>query len=503
MPVLSRQYFSGTDLDSDNPVRCALVGAGDFGSCLLGQALLLGRRLTVPVICDTDVPKTRALLREELGVDDASLVVCGSAAEASAALVAGKSALVSDRAHLRGLDVDIVVVATGLPVVDAAVAAEAIAEGKHVCMVSKEAESVAGPMLARLAAEAGVVCTLVDGDQPSLLIGLLDWCDLLGLEVVCAGKSGEGDYTVNPTAETIRVGSGSAVSCPGIADLWDIAEGDDAAHVVAERSRLISAALGRSAPRRTEADLGEMGVITNHTGLLPDTPSLHLPLCRSIEVPRLFCPMEDGGLLSSKCVDVFAQLHLEGELRFAGGVFVVVRGSPDSVWQSLARKGMPSYIAPSGTTYMMLYNPQHLLGVEAPLSILSAVRLGKSTGGARPVPRSDLVAVADRDLVAGEVLALGAGHGVGCLEPRLAPPQRSTVQGSDGKGYVPYYLAAGHVMARDVVKGDALVLDDVMVPRDTTLFKLRQQQEAIVWEDKDEEEDEADQLVLAAEAARL
>ena len=61
MPVPSSQYFTSSDLDSDAPVRCALVGAGDFGSCLLGQALLLGRRLTVPVVCDVDVPKTWAV----------------------------------------------------------------------------------------------------------------------------------------------------------------------------------------------------------------------------------------------------------------------------------------------------------------------------------------------------------------------------------------------------------------------------------------------------------
>ena len=77
--------------------------------------------------------------------------------------------------------------------------------------------------------------------------------------------------------------------------------------------------------------------------------------------------------------------------RFAGGVFAVIRGKPDKVWHSLAGKGMPSYIAPSGTTYMLMYNPQHLLGVEAPLSIMSAVRLGKSTG-AQPLGTDDCLA---------------------------------------------------------------------------------------------------------------
>jgi hypothetical protein len=37
MPVLYHDghVFSPSDLDSDAPIRCALVGAGDFGSCLL------------------------------------------------------------------------------------------------------------------------------------------------------------------------------------------------------------------------------------------------------------------------------------------------------------------------------------------------------------------------------------------------------------------------------------------------------------------------------------
>jgi hypothetical protein len=74
-----------------------------------------------------------------------------------------------------------------------------------------------------------------------------------------------------------------------------------------------------------------------------------------VEVPRLFCPVEDGGLLGNKCLDVFAQLHLDGEARFAGGVFAVVRGKPDRVWQSLARKGMPSYVCESGSFEPFIY----------------------------------------------------------------------------------------------------------------------------------------------------
>ena len=78
----------------------------------------------------------------------------------------------------------------------------------------------------------------------------------------------------------------------------------------------------------------------------------------------------------------------------------------------------------------------------------------------------------------GETLTLGAGHGVDALEPRLAPPQKMT-----GSGHIPYYLAAGHVMARDVAKGQILRLADVCVPRETELFQLRLQQEGVLDND--------------------
>ena len=96
----------------------------------------------------------------------------------------------------------------------------------------------------------------------------------------------------------------------------------------------------------------------------------------------------------------------------------------------------------------------------------------------------DLVAVASRDLRAGEMLSLNqASHGVDALEPRLLLPQRMTETGAGASACVPYYLAAGAVMARDVRQGQRLTLADVLVPRDTVLFRLRAHQEALTTED--------------------
>ena len=69
-----------------------------------------------------------------------------------------------------------------------------IENGKHVVMVTKETDCVVGPILNRLAQNAGLVYTPADGDQPSLLIGLISWAEILGFEIVCAGKAAELDF---------------------------------------------------------------------------------------------------------------------------------------------------------------------------------------------------------------------------------------------------------------------------------------------------------------------
>ena len=55
-------------------------------------------------------------------------------------------------------------------------------------MVNVEADALAGPLLARKAAEAGIVYSFAYGDQPALIAEMVDWARTAGFEVVCAGK---------------------------------------------------------------------------------------------------------------------------------------------------------------------------------------------------------------------------------------------------------------------------------------------------------------------------
>ncbi len=60
--------------------------------------------------------------------------------------------------------------------------------GKHIVMVNVEADALAGPLLARKAAQAGIVYSLAYGDQPALICELVDWARCAGFEVIAAGK---------------------------------------------------------------------------------------------------------------------------------------------------------------------------------------------------------------------------------------------------------------------------------------------------------------------------
>ena len=91
-----------------------------------------------------------------------------------------------------------------------------------------------GPILARRAASAGVVHTPVDGDQPSLLIGLITWAQAIGLTIVGAGKSSEYDFVHDPETGTILC-NGGTYEVPGFAPFARMGD-RSAAEIVAARA---------------------------------------------------------------------------------------------------------------------------------------------------------------------------------------------------------------------------------------------------------------------------
>ena len=84
--------------------------------------------------------------------------------------------------------IDIVVECTGNPIAAVEHCLEAFRQRKHVVNVTVDADALCGALLARKAAEAGVVYSLAFGDQPALICDLVDWARAAGFGVVAAGR---------------------------------------------------------------------------------------------------------------------------------------------------------------------------------------------------------------------------------------------------------------------------------------------------------------------------
>lgn len=446
------------------PAEACLLGCGGFGQSFLSQmrrVRLVNARIAVDREAET---AAQALLAA--GFDRREIMLCASALDAAQAWADGKAIAAATLDAVIDLPFDIMVEATGHPEAAAVHALRAVEAGRHIALVSKELDSVAGPGLHRLAQKRGRLATPVDGDQPSLLINLISWAEICGLDIIAAGKSSEYDFVLDRLTGEVVSNEKNAV-LPALRERWTT--DGDATTQSAARARILSAAF----PLRAVPDLCELTIVANATGFEADRPDLHAPVARIPEVADIFVGRNEGGLLAGeKRLDVFHHFRASDEASFAGGVFVVVRCEDDASWRMLAQKGHA--VGASGGA-AMLYLPRHLLGLEAATSILDTVGLGQSGYGDDYRPRTDLTAFAERDLAAGAILTASGHHhtidGVSaCMTPAAALRDDRPA---------PFYLAANRRLKRAVKAGDPIRCGDIEIDETSALLKLRREQDAL------------------------
>lgn len=136
----------------------------------------------------------------------------------------------------------------------------------------------------------------------------------------------------------------------------------------------------------------------------------------------------------------------------------------------MADKGHP---VSRNEKYAALYLPQHLLGVESGTSVLFAAIMGHATGGDDLRPVCDLHGRAVRDMKKGHTLQMGGHHHtINDVEAYM-----SDASAVAGGAPLPFYLFSNLPLARDVPAGKAICLDDVVVPEDSALLRLRKEQD--------------------------
>ena len=423
--------------------KVGIIGATKgYGYTLLAQIPKV-KNMELRVICSRHTDECMDVLKE-VGYTEDQIAVCPTE-EAIRQAPADAVLIVCDYKLVMECGITAMVECTGNTAVSSDAAITALKKGINVYMVSKETDSVCGPILNQIAAENGAVYALVNGDQPRNLLDLYSWAKLLGLEVICAGKSSEYDFVWNrETADfTYTDGSTPVENLPQLMDCWRY----KGRETLDARRSLLEKYLGV-----ISADLCEMNLVSNITGLAPACPFLHYPIAKISELADIFIPEEDGGILTKTgVVDVFYNLRETDEASFCGGEFIIVKCENEKMWDILKGKG---HVMSRNGKYACIYYPYHYRGLETPASILEGDFLGV---GCHPECRqvTIMAGVADRDLPAGTTLAVqGHHHSIDGLTPQL-------LEKKDAADAAPFYLLNKAVLLNDVKKGQPVTLKDV------------------------------------------
>jgi predicted homoserine dehydrogenase-like protein len=412
-----------------NPIGVGLIGCGKFATMYLAQAARTPG-IAIRCIADLDPAGARIKVAAATRLDPETIRFVDTAA----ALIADES-------------VELVIEATGDPIQGTVHALAAIEARRHVLMVNVEADVLCGPALAARARHRDVVYSMAYGDQPALIVELVDWAHTAGLEIVAAGKGTKHQSHFRlSTPETVWGHYG----------------------LTPERARAagMNPKMFNSFLDGTKSAI-EMAAIANATDLEVAPDGLAFPPAGTHELPAVLAARAAAaGMAGTPMVETVSCLDGAGQpvpddLRW--GVYVVFKASSDYVAGCFKDYGLAT--DPTGQ-FAALWRPYHLIGLELGLSVADMVLRSEPTGAPWRWA-GDVAATAKADLAAGDILD---GEGGYTVYGSCVPAARAARE-----GLLPIGLAQ-HVRLKRNVQADALLtLDDVDVDRSTLAWVLREE----------------------------
>jgi predicted homoserine dehydrogenase-like protein len=409
-----------------NPIRVGIIGAGQMGSEIITQISLM-KGMEVVVVVD----RTEELARKGYSYSkkNEQILTTNDILAAEEAVLSGRKVAATDYKVATSLPgVDVIVDATGSVEMGAVTALDAFDHKKNIVMMSVECDVTIGPILRRLAENAGVVYSLAAGDEPAAIIELYRFANALGFEIVSAGKGKNNPLDIYATPE-------------------DLQEKADQRKM---NARMLCEFVDGS---KTAI---EMAAVSNATGLIPDIRGMHGASSSVEDLNKVFVSKADGGVLNKKGVVDFA-------IGVSPGVFVVFSTDNKRLKDGLSQRDMGD-----GPNYL-LFRPYHLCSIEVPLTIAQTVLYNESSGHPEKGLVSECIAIAKKDIKKGEVLD---NIGEYCYRGSI-----ETASVAREEKLLPLGLAKGNIAAMDIKKDQAITYEMVEMINDSVLLQLRKIQD--------------------------
>lgn len=429
MSGLNRQLKK---LEEDNrQIKVALIGAGLMGKGMVSQMMLMKGMIPAVVASNKIQDAIDAYILAGVSIEDIAIVKNLKQLNLAMERENFIATDIAEYATMGNL-IDVVVDATGVPNVGAQIARDAIYNKKHIVMVNIETDVTVGPILNKLAKDAGVIYTGTAGDEPGSAKEIYDFADALGFDILAMGKGKNNPIDLEATPDTVR---------------------DKALENNLKPLRLASFVDGTNT-------MIEMAAMSNATGFLPDIRGGHGPTATVKDLSKIFSLKKDGGILNSK--EVVDYVH-----GIAPGVFVVVTTKLPQVHEEMKYLSMgdgPNYV---------LYRPYHLTSLETPITIAKTVIYNEGTISPKyDYPVAEVITRAKKDLKAGEHLdGIGEYTILGSID---------SYEFAKKENLVPIGLINKNaIVKRDIKKGEFISYDMIDLDKTTAIYKLREEQEAL------------------------
>lgn len=409
--------------DNNNPIKVALIGAGSIGR---GTVLTIERSIPgmkVAILYNRTLQKAKKAF-EEAGVMEFEDV--SSTEQLDQLIDEGGYGITNDISLITESDkIEVVIEATGEIEFGAHVALGSIKNKKHVVLMNAELDATIGPILKTYADEQGVILTDADGDQPGVVMNLFRFVETIGYNPVLVGniKGLEDPYR---TPKTQKEFARKNKQTPKMVTSF------------ADGTKLCM----------------EMAVVANATGFGVGERGMYGPSCDHVsEALELF---PEDKMLNGGLVDYI--LGAEP----SPGVFVI--GYNDHPIQ----KEYMSYFKMGEGPFYVFYVPYHLPHLEVPLTAARAVLFNDATITPKGGPVCDVVAVAKKDLKAGEVLdGIGGFACYGTIENTGIAREENLL---------PMGLSQDCTLKNDVKKDQPLAFEDVELPEERLADQLWKEQ---------------------------
>lgn len=417
-------------VENKNPVSIGIVGCGQMGS---GLAHTINNIQGMQVNCIADINAERAITTFlELGISRGDIIETSSLDRANDALNSGKKVVTTNAMLLTGIDhIEANVEATGVPDIGARMALSSIERKKPIIMLNVETDITIGALLNYKARQNGALYTVASGDEPGVCKMLYEQAVLMGFEVVCIGKGKNNPVDFNATPESCMEEALSKDMNPKM-----LASFKDGTKTMVE-----------------------MAAVSNATGLLPDVPGMHGLKVEFDDLLKIFKPKTDGGIFTTRGTVDFST----GKI--APGVFLIVYSSDKRIQKEM------KFITHAEGPYYLLSRPYHLCDLETPQSVAEAVLLNEVTVVAETM-NSEVVAIAKRDLKAGEVL-----KGIGSTD---IYGKIYTYKEARQLIVIPVGLAENGRILKEVKRGELLTENNCRPDQSSFIYKLRQEQDKLL-----------------------